>query len=462
MRPIVLTLLCFLCFDFVHANDRDDLHKKSIGTKVKDQFVLGNKVFFLPEGEWTLIAINEAPAFDTRFQAEAARFGSVFLVDVSDGKLVRAVWAHATVMSAAYPWGTSVDPCKKQEGIHLDKQMGRGSEDQFCLRVSHTVGLLSGSRGWFQAAERWIIDNKVRLSRTHLYVEFAKLHFRELAQMRYYFDPEAYGFSPAKGNAWSTSDWHRDNISKDSRRVGYVEELMKWGDKVSPYVLGGFTNDRRFVAEIWRVPFPRAGEPRKPAIEVTGPDGSTAAVASAPSGQVMAPVWQVGDEWQYAYKSPSDSGTFVWNVTRIESLDGVPHYVIKTGAREIFYRVSDLASSLERVDGVLVRRDTPSRLSYAWPLTVGKSWEQSYRRERPADRTTTDRNSLYTVDVEETVTVPAGTFRTLKITWRNKNTNAVYYEMWYAPDVKQWVKIREVLSSGIRERELIAFKLKQP
>ncbi len=188
--------------------------------------------------------------------------------------------------------------------------------------------------------------------------------------------------------------------------------------------------------------------------------GSIATVASAPSGPVTAPIWQVGDEWQYAYKSPSNSGTFMWSVNRVESLEGVPHYVIKTSTREIFHRVSDLASSLERVDGVVVLRETPSRLAYAWPLAVGKSWEQSHRQERPVDRTTTDRNSLYTVDAEETVTVPAGTFRTLKITWRNKNTNAVNYDMWYAPDVKQWVKIREVLSNGIRERELIAFKLK--
>src|SRR5712692_1675775 len=58
--------------------------------------------------------------------------------------------------------------------------------------------------------------------------------------------------------------------------------------------------------------------------------GSTSAVVSLPSGPIMAPVWQVGDEWQYAYKSPSDSGTYVWSVNRIEVLDGVQHYVIKT------------------------------------------------------------------------------------------------------------------------------------
>jgi hypothetical protein len=190
--------------------------------------------------------------------------------------------------------------------------------------------------------------------------------------------------------------------------------------------------------------------------------GTMSSAASTPNvaGPIMAPVWHVGDEWEYAYKSPSASGSFVWAVNRVEPLDGVPHYVIKTGTREIFYRVSDLASSLERVDGVVIQRDTPSRHSYVWPLAVGKTWEQTHRQERPVDRTTTDRNSLWTAESEETVTVPAGTFRALKIIWRNKTTNAINYEMWYAPDVKQWVKIREVLSNGIREREMVSFKLR--
>lgn len=171
------------------------------------------------------------------------------------------------------------------------------------------------------------------------------------------------------------------------------------------------------------------------------------------------PIWKVGDEWHYAYKSPSDSGSYVWSVDRIEMLDGVPHYVIKSGTREILDRVSDLASSLERVDGVVVLRETPARPAYAWPLTVGKTWEQAHRQERPVDRTTTERKSIWTVESEETVAVLAGTFRTFKITWRNKNTGALIYEMWYAPSVKQWVKIREVLTNGVREREMMRFKL---
>jgi len=109
---------------------------------------------------------------------------------------------------------------------------------------------------------------------------------------------------------------------------------------------------------------------------------------------------------------------------------------------------------------VVVLHDAPSRRAFDWPLIVGKTWEQQYRQERPVDRTTTDRSIVWTVDAQESVTVIAGTFQTLKITSRNKNTGALVYETWIAPDVKHMVKIREILSSGERVRELMAFKVK--
>jgi hypothetical protein len=155
----------------------------------------------------------------------------------------------------------------------------------------------------------------------------------------------------------------------------------------------------------------------------TGIGTTSGSATPTPAGPITVPMWQVGDEWQYAYKGASESGTYAVIVNRLEMLDGVNHYVVKAGTRESLYRVSDLAISAERLDGVVVSRDTPPRLRYDWPLTVGKS-------------------------------------RAVKITWRNKNTNAVIAETWYAPDVKQWIKVREFLRAGIRERELFAFKLK--
>ncbi|HVN31357.1 MAG TPA: hypothetical protein VMT45_05185 [Thermoanaerobaculaceae bacterium] len=177
-------------------------------------------------------------------------------------------------------------------------------------------------------------------------------------------------------------------------------------------------------------------------------------------GSPGVPVWNVGDEWQYAYKSPTGAGTFVWSVDRMETLDGVEHYVVKGGTREILYRVSDLAHSLERVRSSVVTRDTPSRTSYVWPLTVGRSWEQQYRRERPVERQTREEGARWSVEAEETVTVPAGTFRALKITLFSRATGARLAEVWYSPEVKQMVKSREVVTNGVQERELISFTLR--
>jgi hypothetical protein len=190
--------------------------------------------------------------------------------------------------------------------------------------------------------------------------------------------------------------------------------------------------------------------------------GAVATTVASPalSGPITVPIWKVGDEWEYAYKEPSGGGTYVWAVTRIEALDGVEHYVITSGTRESLYRVSDLAISVQRTAGVIMVRDVPPRTQYAWPLTVGKTWEQSYREERPVARQTSNPTIVWTAESEETVTVPAGTFRTVKITSRNKATSAVGYDIWYSPDVKQWVKSREVLTNGVRERELVAFKLR--
>jgi len=64
------------------------------------------------------------------------------------------------------------------------------------------------------------------------------------------------------------------------------------------------------------------------------------------------------------------------------------------------------------------------------------------------------------VEGEETVTVPAGTFRTLKVVNRNRSTKAVSSEQWYAPDARTWVRMREpAVAEGERTRELLSFTL---
>jgi len=45
------------------------------------------------------------------------------------------------------------------------------------------------------------------------------------------------------------------------------------------------------------------------------------------------------------------------------------------------------------------------------------------------------------------------------VVYRNKKSGVIRYEAWYSAELKQVVKFREVLKTGVRTRELIAFKL---
>ena len=137
---------------------------------------------------------------------------------------------------------------------------------------------------------------------------------------------------------------------------------------------------------------------------------------------------------------------------RQETLDGIPAYVIKTGTREIFYRRADMATMRETVEGRVV--------IVKWPLEVGKTWEQAIHEERPADNRADDRVDVVSVEAEETVTVPAGTFKTLRLVYRSKDTQQIRYEEWYAPELKHPVMIRERLTSGgVHVRELTSYSV---
>ena len=190
-----------------------------------------------------------------------------------------------------------------------------------------------------------------------------------------------------------------------------------------------------------------------PALKVTNP------ASSAPATGFIAelPAWVKGDEWKFRSESSAGKSTFVWTFDREESIDGIPHYVIKSGKREIFYRKTDLALSRETLEGTVVIQHTPHRVKYVWPLTKGATWEQTYRTERPVDRRTSDHVDVATVEAEETITVPAGTFRTLKIAYRAKGTSAISYEEWYSPEARMWVRVREQRQAGPRIRELTAY-----
>lgn len=195
----------------------------------------------------------------------------------------------------------------------------------------------------------------------------------------------------------------------------------------------------------------------EPVATTATPTGSPRDVAGT---SLALPVWKPRMEWAYRWESPRGAGTFVWSVDRTEALEGVEYYVVKSGTRrEVYYRKSDLAYYMDKVDGEIEYRLVPMSHTVPWPLAVGKEWEIKAAEEWPKERQTRQIILTCKAEAEETTVVPAGEFKTLKIGCRDSRTGTTRYEVWYAPQVKHWVRERRVFDYGIRERELIEFRV---
>src|SRR5262245_35855853 len=174
------------------------------------------------------------------------------------------------------------------------------------------------------------------------------------------------------------------------------------------------------------------------------------------------PVWRRGDEWSYRWESPQGKGTFVWAVDREEVKDGTAFYVIKASAtRELYFRKSDLAYYMDTVNGQVENVHVPPSVLVRWPLEPGNTWDLRYTRERPLDRTAEEKEiRCESASGSESITVPAGTFETIKVTCRDMRTGSLAFEFWPSTTLKFWVRERTYLSTGgVRERELTAVKL---
>ena len=59
----------------------------------------------------------------------------------------------------------------------------------------------------------------------------------------------------------------------------------------------------------------------------------------------------------------------------------------------------------------------------------------------------------------ETLQVPAGTYEAFKIEVHSSHSGNLLNEYWYSPQVKWFVKTRTYQQDGVREEELLSFKI---
>ncbi|MGH8640562.1 MAG: hypothetical protein ACRET6_02560, partial [Burkholderiales bacterium] len=191
------------------------------------------------------------------------------------------------------------------------------------------------------------------------------------------------------------------------------------------------------------VPGPAPREPTRLALAAPG---------SAVAGSGGPPVLKVGDSW--AYKLTDRDYSVVRerkSVTRVESVTG-GEVRFRSGSKTHFRYTADW-SLIGQVPGDgIERKFEPPVPVYSFPLEPGKTWQAKFRNTR-SDGRAFDNDRTVTVEGWEEVTVPAGTFRALKVsslTYYRRVDGAgtgggrVVFKYWYVPEVKRPVRIEDV------------------
>ena len=166
------------------------------------------------------------------------------------------------------------------------------------------------------------------------------------------------------------------------------------------------------------------------------------------------PSWKPGFQWHYRWSDPRGSGTYIRAITDEESLDGMPHYVMRTGSRSIYWSKSDLSWLMEQVNGEVETQAGPAYRKFVWPMEPGKTWVARYQWAHPGEGKTEERFRRHRVVATESVQVPAGVYQALHVVVTDSAGKKVN-EYWYASEVRWLVKERAYLDHGVRERELI-------
>ena len=107
---------------------------------------------------------------------------------------------------------------------------------------------------------------------------------------------------------------------------------------------------------------------------------------------------------------------------------------------------------------VTLRRDAPYQ-PLSWPLEVGKEWKNSFTLEKLEEKSSQRYDNRIVVSKVEAVQVPAGTYEAFKIEVYGVYTGNLLSEYWYSPQVKWFVRTRAYEQNGVREEELLSYKI---
>ena len=198
------------------------------------------------------------------------------------------------------------------------------------------------------------------------------------------------------------------------------------------------------------------------------PEGAQPALGRPGSGlglHLPRPDIRPGDRWVFVTRTQEeaergDAGLVMANHVTEIGPNGELHVEVQRinkadspVLKNIYSNQFDLLSR-EVVPGEAVQY-SPAFPQFEFPMTVGNTWKEQVTQSQPEWELHAQVGVSVTVEAEETVTVPAGTFRTLRLQGHYTASQAtVMTHYWYAPAAGRSVKgVEDTLAiNGTRTR----------
>ena len=184
--------------------------------------------------------------------------------------------------------------------------------------------------------------------------------------------------------------------------------------------------------------------------------------------RIVKPEIRVGHSW--TYRSTNVLGPGVQDhETRVSFADDKVILVVSTRKSDGKEFDSSWTSDWNAVTSHSGRMYRPHSGFYQFPLRVGDKYSIKFEFLRPRGNNVIEISTgTATVVGWETVEVPAGKFRAMKVEMKGtfqpfdgSRDYPVHSAQWYVPDVRRWVKSQVVSPNFTISEELLAYKLNE-
>lgn len=239
MRKFVLLIVFsfFLLAGCVEKSSNLTNDYKVDNAKVfRDSFAIRGKTIPLPPGDWKIMASG----------LDAEKFFVVFLIQEHPGKLFSFIGMSVDSIESERERGYSAWSEINRKDIHhvVSIKSVPGEEQEGWVVNNCIPEFVSDKKITIQDAAAYIKSNGLVISNDMIKVShfLTGKHPNKKRQLRvdYAYNPETAGFSPGQKSTWTTSDWNAVRINADSRKVEYVNELIKKHEIIHQQIKAGF------------------------------------------------------------------------------------------------------------------------------------------------------------------------------------------------------------------------------